>query len=139
MTTKSNGADHGRQAAEKGLVYAAQDLARSMSRETSEALNYFSDLVGEDVFIGGHRYHFVGTLARVEITDAGEAVAYLENAWQIDYDEDEEIKNAFAWGGGLRIPESCVGLGVQPVTGRPVKWQRSWEKYKAQGAEKKGS
>lgn len=131
MSNNGNGIENALKAAEKNAVQAAHTLGALRNRVGGQPLNYYSDLVGQDVFLGGHRYHWVGTLVEVLEMATGEAVAVMDNVWQIDYDETAEIKNAFFAGHQWRFPEGCVGMAIQPVSGRPASWQKSWEDRKA--------
>lgn len=118
-------------AAERELADTATRLGAMQARRGDAApWNYFTDLVGEPAYLGGHRFSIVATIESVEITGRGEAVAILVDAYQIDDDTDDCITGAFRLGDGFRFPESCVGYGVQPLSGASSGYRASYEELK---------
>ena len=130
MTKKKTGeAEH--KAAEENVLYAAARLGAVQSRVGgANPFNYFTGLEGQAIYIGGHRFSVVAMLTRIEITGTGEALGILDDVYQIDDDRDDGIQGGFRLGDGFRFPESCVGFGVQPLSGTSSGYQASYEKLK---------
>ena len=118
----------------RNLTDASLEYAKTIGRkangeaETMDSL--FHGLLGQDVFIGGHRFNVVGTVSEIYRISTNETGVVLNGVWQIGYDDDSGLHENWYMGDNIRMGESAVGYLVQPVASRPEAWRKHWEALK---------